>query len=392
MADPPSEPPLRIFRRFLRFGLLAWGGPVAQIAMLKRALVEEERWVEPGRFARLLAVYQLLPGPEAHELCVHFGMIRGRRLGGLMAGLGFMAPGLILMLALAALYQRIDLSHPSVAALLAGVQVGAAALVVRAVHRIGEHALGSRALLAIAAGAAAATALGASFWIVLIVGGLAMAAAAAERWVLLALTMGAAAVLAWLTAAGPGGVAIPAAGVAPDALALFWSGLKAGLLTFGGAYAAIPFVREDMVGKGWVSEGQFLDGLALAALIPAPLIIFTTFVGWQAGGLGGALAITAGVFLPAFAFGLLFFERLEGLVENRRLHAFLEGVAAAVVGLLAVTAVELVAGLALRTPSLPFAALTGIAGLAILYAWRATLAIAVVVLGSGLLGLVLLGL
>ena len=94
-----------IFVRFLRFGLLAWGGPVAQIAMIKRELVEEEQWLTPQRFNRLLAVYQLLPGPEAHELCVHLGMMKRGRLGGILAGLGFMLPGLLLMLGIAWLYQ-----------------------------------------------------------------------------------------------------------------------------------------------------------------------------------------------------------------------------------------------------------------------------------------------
>ena len=98
-----------IFRRFLRFGCLAWGGPVAQIAMIKRELVEEEHWVEPSRFNRLLAIYQVLPGPEAHELCVHFGTMKRGRVGGIVAGLGFMLPGLLLVLAIAWLYRRLDL-------------------------------------------------------------------------------------------------------------------------------------------------------------------------------------------------------------------------------------------------------------------------------------------
>src|SRR5262245_49287946 len=78
----------RLFLRFLRFGLLAWGGPVAQIAMIRRELVEEERWISAARFNRALAVYQVLPGPEAHELCVYFGMLARGRIGGLLAGLG----------------------------------------------------------------------------------------------------------------------------------------------------------------------------------------------------------------------------------------------------------------------------------------------------------------
>ena len=99
-AAPSAAHHAQIFWRFLRFGLLAWGGPVAQIAMVRRALVDEEQWVTSGRFNRLLAIYQVLPGPEAHELCVHLGMVAGGRRGGLAAGLGFMLPGFVLMLAL----------------------------------------------------------------------------------------------------------------------------------------------------------------------------------------------------------------------------------------------------------------------------------------------------
>src|SRR5678816_3620473 len=140
MAETETrEKPLAIFARFLRFGLLAWGGPVAQIAMIKRELVEEEKWISPARFNRLLAVYQVLPGPEAHELCVHFGMMKGGRLGGFLAGLGFMLPGLMLVLVLAWLYQQLDLQQTLLKALFLGVQIGVIALIIRAVHRIGEH-------------------------------------------------------------------------------------------------------------------------------------------------------------------------------------------------------------------------------------------------------------
>ena len=99
----PREGPGRLLLRFLRFGLLAWGGPVAQIAMIRQEIVEEEKWISRERFNRILAVYQALPGPEAHELCVHFGMLSGGRQGGILAGLGFMAPGLVLMFLLSAL-------------------------------------------------------------------------------------------------------------------------------------------------------------------------------------------------------------------------------------------------------------------------------------------------
>jgi chromate transporter len=97
VAQPAGADPLRsIFIRFLKFGLLAWGGPAAQIAMIKAECVDEEHWISEESFKKLLAVYQVLPGPEAHELCVYFGRLRGGKLGGFLAGLGFMLPGIII--------------------------------------------------------------------------------------------------------------------------------------------------------------------------------------------------------------------------------------------------------------------------------------------------------
>jgi chromate transporter len=388
------EPLAAIFLRFLRFGFLAWGGPVAQIAMIKRELVEEEHWVEPSRFNRLLAIYQVLPGPEAHELCVHFGMMKGRRLGGLLAGLGFMLPGLVLILALAWGYQRLDLHQPRIAAVFLGIQIGVIALIVRAVHRIADHTLTDPWLWAIAAACATGAALEVSFWVTLPAAGLVYAALSGRRYVLAAVVVGAAVLLALWTSNVPllVGSKLPAgtvAGLHPGsvgALALFLSGLKAGLLTFGGAYTAIPFVRGDAVGRGWISEGQFLDSLALSGIIPAPLIIFATFVGYIAGGLAGALAMTVGIFLPAFAFALLFYERLERVVENERLHRFLEGVAAGVVGLIAVTAVQLGWNVGRSVPSLALGLAVFALGLAALYLWRSKLSVPAVVLGSAAAG------
>jgi chromate transporter len=381
-----------IFARFLRFGLLAWGGPVAQIAMIKRELVEDEKWLTPERFNRLLAVYQVLPGPEAHELCVHLGMMKRGRLGGLLAGLGFMLPGFLLILALAWAYQRLDLHHPTIASIFLGIQIGVIALIVRAVHRIGEHVLVDKWLWTVCIASAVASWLGVSFWIILPAAGLFYAAAASNRTGLATgIAVLGAAVAAGTTpqpnllepaiAAGP-----MAASASVGAAALFFSGLKAGLLTFGGAYTAIPFVRGDAVGHGWISQSQFLDSLALGGIIPAPLIIFATFVGYLAGGLGGALAITAGIFLPAFSFALLFYDRLERVIEDERLHRLLEGVAAGVVGLIAVTAVQLGWGVAQSVPSSAIGLSIFAVALALLYLWKSRLNVIVVVIGSALFG------
>ena len=394
--DAAAESLPRIFLRFLRFGILAWGGPVAQIAMIKRELVEEERWIEPARFNRLLAIYQVLPGPEAHELCVHFGMMKGKRLGGVLAGLGFMLPGLALVLAVAWLYQRIDLKQPEIAAAFAGIQIGVITLIVRAVHRIADHTLTSPWLWGIGLTSAAAAALDVSFWVTLPAAGLAYAAVAAKRFAVAVLVIVAAVILA-LSVGGdslliglhvPGGTVPQSEPGSVSAIALFVSGLKSGLLTFGGAYTAIPFVRVDAVGRGWITESQFLDSLALSGIIPAPLIIFATFVGYIAGGFAGAFAMTAGIFLPAFAFSLLFYDHLERVIENEGLHRFLEGVAAGVVGLIAVTGLQLAWNVSRTVPSVLWGAVFFAAGLALLHLWRSKLNVPAVVLGSGLAAVV----
>ena len=394
---PPALSLPALFLRFLKFGLLAFGGPVAQISMLRRELVDEERWLSSARFNRLLAVMQVLPGPEAHELCVHLGMRARGRLGGVLAGLGFMLPGFVLMMALSWLYFRLDFDRGWVGAALLGVQAGVVALIIRAVHRIGEHVVQDGWLWAVALGAAAATLMGVSFWLVLPLGGAAHALARTRR----PLTAGGlglvgAAVAAWLAlgseASAPIAFAETAATRPGDIAAwvLFLAGLKAGLLTFGGAYTAIPFLREDSVRHGWMGDAQFLDGLALSGVLPAPLIIFSTFVGYVAGGPWGAAAITAGIFLPAFAFSLIFYDRLEAVLENARLHALLEGVAAAVVGLIAVTAGQLAWGLLADAERPWTAAAILLTALAAIYLWKAKLASPVILLAAGLAGTVLL--
>jgi chromate transporter len=391
-ADRPAErdSQLRIFLRFLRFGCLAWGGPVAQIAMIWRELVDEARWIDGPGFNRLLAAYQVLPGPEAHELCVHLGTSRGGRLGGILAGLGFMLPGFLLVLALSALYARIAIDRPPLSAIFLGMQIGVLAIIARAVLRIGGDILSDRWTWAIAILTFAATMAGLSFWILLPAAGAAYALArrgaplAAAAILLAGLAIGYALMSPDLPLA-------PASREASQAsvAALLWTGLKAGLLTFGGAYTAIPFVRDDVVGRGWLSDSQFLDGLALSGIVPAPLIIFATFVGFQVAGLAGAMAITAGIFLPAFLFGTLFHSSIERLTGETRLHDFLEGVAAGVVGIIAATAIDLTIKLWPTIP-LPLAGLGIFAvGLAIAYFWKSKLAVLAVIAVSAISGLIL---
>lgn len=393
-AAIPRQPLGALFLRFLRFGFLAWGGPVAQIGMIKRELVEEERWITPERFHRAYAVYQLLPGPEAHELCVYFGTLARGRIGGLLAGLGFMLPGFVLMLGLSAFYVRYGISSPLFAAAFSGIQAGVLALIVRAVHRIGSHALHDRVLWSIAVGSAAATLAGVHFAVTLLLAGACYEIAVRRSRVLAGLL--ALAVLVLVVLASGATIAETASAVPPGArphaspgtAALFGSGLRSGLLTFGGAYTVIPFLLKDSVEVGaWITREQFLDGVALGGILPAPLIIFATFVGYLAGGLLGAFALTAGIFLPAFGFTMLGHEYLERIMHHPALQRFLAGVTAGVVGLIAATTVLLAPHCVRDVGSGAIFAV----GLFLLYRLRAKWAVALVIVLSGLAGVVLGG-
>ena len=179
----------------------------------------------------------------------------------------------------------------------------------------------------------------------------------------------------------PLGVVLLAAAV-PLGVSVFWEGLKAGLLTFGGAYTAVPLLQEQAVDvHGWLTEDEFLDGLAISGILPAPLIIFSTFVGYLAGGLGTSLLMTLGVFLPAFVFPLFLHDRLVAVAADERLRPFLLGVTAAVVGLIAAVTVDL---LDASVPDVP-SALLALGAFAVLYVARSKLAVLWVVLGCGAL-------
>jgi chromate transporter len=376
----------RLFVRFLRFGAVAWGGPVAQIAVIREELVERERWVSRERFNRVLAVYQALPGPEATELCVYFGHLARGRLGGLLAGLGFLAPGLGLMLAVSWAYVRYGTDFAP-EGLFYGFAAAVLALIVRGVITIGRHALTSSWLWAIAVSALAAQLAGAHVAVVLVAAGLVNAAIKAG-WLpaagaIVAVAAVAVVLVPGLHGTGESGWRYAGPATDPSLLALLGAGLMAGLLTFGGAYTAIPLLRgQAVVRGGWVTNAQFLDALALSGVLPAPLIIFGTFIGYVAAGLDGALVMTAGIFLPAFSFTLVGHRHLERLVEEPRLHAFLDGVTAGVVGVIAATAVEL------APTSIPdvAAGVLGAGALALLLSWSSRAAIPVAVLGAGALG------
>jgi chromate transporter len=168
-------------------------------------------------------------------------------------------------------------------------------------------------------------------------------------------------------------------GEPPTLLQLLGTGLLTGLLTFGGAYTAIPFLQHYAVEVGgWLTNAQFLDGIALAGILPAPLIIFGTFVGYLAGGPLGGIAMTVGIFAPAFAFTLIGHEFLEKLVDRENTHALLDGITAAVVGLVGGTALVILSQTVVSLEAWVIFA----AALLVLVKSKARLTVAYVVLGA----------
>jgi len=383
-AAEPSKPggaesQTAIFIRFLKFGCLAWGGPAAQIAMIKRECVDEERWISEPTFKKLLAVYQILPGPEAHELCVYFGRLRGGKLGGFLAGLGFMLPGFLLMLGLSVLYVEANLAG-HLSSLFYGLTAAVGALVARALVRLSKSFISDVPLAIIAiVGFALTLWAGISFVLVLLGGGIAYELwTNGRRWTHRAHSFAISPLALLAVAAGAITVSLTAT--------IFLEGLKAGLLTFGGAYTVIPFLREAAVeNHHWLTSGQFNDGLAMGGVLPAPLIIFSTFVGYIAGGLGGALVMTLGIFIPAFVFPIFLHRQLVAVSENERLHPFLLGVAAAVIGLIGAVTVTILE----TSVTDVYTALIALGAFAALNRWHGKLTVVYVMAAAGTIGVVL---
>lgn len=344
--------------------------------MIRHECVDELGWVDSDTFRKTLAVYQLLPGPEAHELCVFLGRVRGGRLGGFLAGLGFMLPGFLLMLGLSVLYVHSDLAG-SMDELFYGLKAAVAALLARAVVRLGQNFLTDAVLWLIALAALALTLWGVvGFLIVLLAGGLTY-----ELWTNAGRSKRSVETIDPLTLIGVA-LAVGALTLSLN-LQIFAEGLKAGLLTFGGAYTVIPFLQQSAVeSKHWLTQEQFVDGIALGGILPAPLIIFSTFVGYLAGGMSGAMLMTLGIFLPAFVFPIFFHDGLVRIADNQRLHPFLLGVAAAVIGLIAAVTIQI---LGTSIADLP-AAILALVAFVLLMRFHSRLTVVAVVLGCGVIG------
>jgi len=379
MSEPP-RPPTRTeaFRYWLRLGCISFGGPAGQIAIMHRELVDEKRWISERRFLHALNYCMLLPGPEATQLATYIGWLLHRTWGGIVAGALFVLPSLVLLIALSWLYVAYG-DVPVVAGILYGVKPAVVAIVLHAAWRIGSRALKHPALWAIAAlafvaifvfevpfplivlgaallGMAGGRALPQAF----APGGGHLAAGGAHaptvidddtptpphaqwRWARFGR------VVATFVALWAGALIALAAvfGTASPLVQMGWFFTKAALLTFGGAYAVLPYIYQGAVETfGWLSPTQMIDGLALGETTPGPLIMVVAFVGFVGGwtkeifgpgllplaGVAAATVVTYFTFLPSFLFILAGGPAIETTHGQLKYTAPLTAITAAVVG------------------------------------------------------------
>jgi chromate transporter len=363
----PAMPGFReALRVWTRIGLLSFGGPAAQIALMHREVVEERRWVSDARFLHALNFCMLLPGPEAQQLATYLGWLMHGVKGGVAAGLLFILPGVVVMMALSLIYATLG-SVPAVAALFFGLKCAVLVLVIEALIRVGRRALhGPAAWLLALAAFLALFAFALPFPLVVLAAlgiGYALPSAFATAGHGQA-KAGPPALLDALLVADPEriarmGGAARRAGLAALVLWLWpvallmgggvfgdiaWFFSKMAVVTFGGAYAVLAYVAQEAVeGYRWLTAAEMLAGLGLAETTPGPLILVLQFVGFLAGyrdggvpgGLAGGLLAVWVTFAPCFAWIFLGAPFVERLHEAKRLKGALAGVTAAVVGVIA---------------------------------------------------------
>ena len=379
VENAPVAPTLKqAFWYWLKLGFISFGGPAGQIAIMHKDLVEDKRWISEKRFLHALNYCMVLPGPEAQQLATYIGWLMHKTRGGLLAGGLFVLPSLFILMLLSAIYMRFG-DVPAVAGVLYGIKPAVVAIVLFAAYRIGSRVLKNKALWAIAATSfLAITLLKLPF--PLIVGLAALIGYLGNRFAPTLFASGgchqaadknfgkavigdntptpAHAHFSWhsLVKFLLIGMAIWLAGMALLTALYGWQAVytqmawfftKAALLTFGGAYAVLPYVYQGAVTHyAWLTPTQMMDGLALGETTPGPLIMVVAFVGFVGGwqhaavysplisAIVAACVVTFFTFLPSFIFIFMGAPFIESTKNNLKLNTPLTAITAAVVGVI----------------------------------------------------------
>ncbi|HVS81115.1 MAG TPA: chromate efflux transporter [Pyrinomonadaceae bacterium] len=324
-----------VFLYFLFLGFVNVGGPVAQITMMYNHMVERRQWLTKDRFVKIMAFCHMLPGPEALQLAIYVGYLKRMLLGGVLAGLTFIIPGAVVMIVLSWLYVTFG-SLPQVNNFLFVLKPAVLGIIAGGIIKLGRASIRNWLLAVLLVGAFVGMRFaGINFLLILLLAGL-LNLLIVEGWPRLRRTPATLPIMI-------GGLGSIFPFVGSRWFQMAWLFLETGLFSFGGAYASLVFVQRGAVAHyHWLSDGQLLDGVALSVATPGPFMLFTTFAGFLAGGIRGALIATFFVFLPSFVFVLGGARYVELVRDNRWLQAFLAGVSAAVVGVIVVVSIDLI--------------------------------------------------
>ena len=337
-----------VFLYFLFLGFVNVGGPVAQITMMYNHMVERRQWLTKDRFVKIMAFCHMLPGPEALQLAIYVGYLKRKLFGGILAGLTFIIPGAVLMIGLSWLYVTYG-SLPQVNNFLYVLKPAVLGIIAAGIIKLGLAAIRNFVLAVLLIGAFVGMRFaGVNFLLILLLAGL-LNLLAAEGWPRLRRAPATLPVIIGSVAS-----LFPFAGL--RWFQMVWLFLETGLFSFGGAYASLVFVQRGAVAHyHWLTDSQLLDGVALSVATPGPFMLFTTFAGYLAGGVRGAVLATFFVFLPSFIFVLAGARYVELVRDNRFLQAFLAGVSAAVVGVIIVVSLDLIPSAIVGVPSIAIA-------------------------------------
>jgi len=340
-----------VFLYFLFLGFVNIGGPVAQITMMFNHMVEKRRWLTKDRFVKIMAFCHMLPGPEALQLAIYVGYLKRKVWGGILAGLTFILPGAVVMIVLSWLYVKYG-KLPQVMDALYVLKPAVLGIIAAGIIKLGRAAIRNFFLAVLLVGAFAGMRFaGINFLLILLIAG-ALNLIVDRDWPLVKKT-------ASTSPAMIGGIALLLPFADSRLFQVTWLFLKTGLLSFGGAYASLVFVQRGAVAQyHWLSDGQLLDGVALSIATPGPFMLFTAFVGYVASGIPGAVLATFFVFLPSFIFVIAGVHYIEKVRENRAVQAFLAGVSAAVVGVIAVVSLDLIPEALVNWPTVGIAVIS----------------------------------
>jgi chromate transporter len=336
---------------FLKLGTVSFGGPAAHIAMMEDELVRRRKWLSREKFLDLLGASNLIPGPSSSELAIHIGYLCAGWPGLLLAGLCFILPASCMVAALAWVYVHFG-RMPAVSAVLYGIKPVVIAVVLQALWGLGRTAIKSTMLALVAGLAAGLGFLGLHPLLLLLIAGAAVVLATQFRRAGEETAVGL--IAGWLTPANParwpsfrnlftGAAAATATGVASFSLgSLFLVFLKFGAVIFGSGYVLLAFLRADLVvHRGWLTNAQLLDSIAVGQITPGPVFTTATFIGYLLGGFPGAVVATVAIFLPGFLLVAASGPLIPRLRQSKIAGSFLDGVNAGSLALMAVVSWQL---------------------------------------------------